>query len=81
MKHYTYRVMIEPDENKTFHAWVPGLPGCHTWGDSLEEVRRNARDAIQAYLANLAEGDEPIPEENGFEYFETLTETEIRQQG
>ncbi|MBI5327377.1 MAG: type II toxin-antitoxin system HicB family antitoxin [Deltaproteobacteria bacterium] len=41
MKTYTYRIIIEPDENKTYHAYVPALPGCHTWGKSIETARKN----------------------------------------
>ena len=37
---------------------VPTLPGCITEGDTFEEAERNARDAIQLYLASLApDGD------------------------
>jgi antitoxin HicB len=77
MRQYTFRVILEPDENNTFHGWVPALPGCHTWGDTLEETRTNLRDAIRAYVANLAADEQPIPEDAGFEYIETLSENEI----
>jgi predicted RNase H-like HicB family nuclease len=78
MKSYTFRILIEPDENNTYHAWAPGLPGCHTWGDTLQEARQNLKDAIRAYVANLADSNLPIPEEQGFEYYETISESEIR---
>lgn len=53
MKNYTFRVIIEPDENNTFHGYVPFLPGCHTWGETIEKTKKNLRDAIQAYIASL----------------------------
>jgi len=31
-------------------AWLvefPGLPGCHTFGEALDEARANAREALQ----------------------------------
>ena len=71
MKVYTYRVIVEPDENNTFHAFVPALPGCHTWGETFDEARRNARDAIDAYLRGLKTDGESIPEDNGIEILET----------
>lgn len=77
MQQYTFRVIVEPDENNTFHGWVPALPGCHTWGDTLPETRDNLRDAIRAYLANLVDDGQPIPVDSGFEYIETLTDLEI----
>ena len=73
MKVYTYRVIVEPDENNTFHAFVPALPGCHTWGETFDEARRNVRDAIDAYLRSLKTDGESIPEDNGVEILETVT--------
>ncbi len=72
MKFYTYRIIIEPDENNTFHASVPALPGCHTWGESLDEVRVNVRDAIDVYLRSLKADGESIPEDKGIEVFESI---------
>ena len=72
MKVYTYRVIVEPDENNTFHAFVPALPGCHTWGETFDEARRNVRDAIDAYLRSLKSDGESIPEDNGVEILETV---------
>lgn len=77
MRQYTFRVLIEPDENNTFHGWVPALPGCDTWADSLEETRANVRDAIRGYLAVLAGDERPIPVDTSVEYVETVMESEI----
>lgn len=78
MNSYTYRIIIEPDENNTFHGYAPSLPGCHTWGDSLEETRKNLADAIRAYLASLLAEGQTIPREAGFESFETVSEQDVR---
>lgn len=72
MKIYTYRIIIEPDENNTFHGYVPSLPGCHTWGNTIEETRVNLRDAIDIYLRSLIADGEKIPEERGIEMVETV---------
>jgi predicted RNase H-like HicB family nuclease len=29
---------------------LPALPGCHTYGVTLDEARANAREALQAWL-------------------------------
>ncbi|KKU13694.1 MAG: hypothetical protein UX17_C0011G0010 [Parcubacteria group bacterium GW2011_GWC2_45_7] len=73
MKSYTFRMIIEPDENGTFHGYAPVLSGCHTWGKTLEETRKNLKDAIKTYLASLIEDGESIPEEQGYEILETVT--------
>ena len=72
MKTYTYRVIIEPD-GKEYHGYVPALPGCHTCGKTIEETRKNLRDAISLYLENLKDKKVAIPEERSFESFETIT--------
>jgi predicted RNase H-like HicB family nuclease len=34
-----------------FSASIPALPGCHTQGDTLDEVRANLREAAEGWLA------------------------------
>ena len=68
---YTYRVIIEPDEGG-YHAFVPALSGCHTWGRTIKEARAMVRDAIDVYLRSLIADKEPIPEDLGMELFETV---------
>ncbi len=77
MKNYTFRVIIEPDEKNTFHGFVPSLPGCHTWGYSIEETRENIKDAIKAYVFSLIDDKLPIPQDKSFEAFETFSDKEL----
>jgi predicted RNase H-like HicB family nuclease len=56
-----YRVVLHLSE-EGFSVSVPGLPGCWSEGDTEEEALENIRDAIQDYLAAIAEQipvDEP----------------------
>ncbi|HBH46104.1 MAG: hypothetical protein A2445_02350 [Candidatus Jacksonbacteria bacterium RIFOXYC2_FULL_44_29] len=78
MKIYTFRVIIEPDENKTYHGFVPSLPGLNTWGESIEETKANVQDALKIYLMNMMDDQEPIPEETGYEFLQTITDSEIQ---
>lgn len=73
MQTYTFRTIIEPDEGGTFHGYAPALTGCHTWGDSLEETRRNLRDAMAAYVTSMIEDGEEVPGDVGYETLETVT--------
>ncbi|MFH1456989.1 MAG: type II toxin-antitoxin system HicB family antitoxin [Patescibacteria group bacterium] len=79
MNHYTFRTIIEPDENNTYHGWVPILRGCHTCGDSIEETKKNLKEAIEVYILSLQEDGEPIPQENGMESFETISMPDVMQ--
>jgi predicted RNase H-like HicB family nuclease len=43
-------VLPEPDAGG-YSASIPALPGCHTQGETLEEVRANLREAAEGWLA------------------------------
>jgi len=43
-------VQREPDAGG-YSASIPALPGCHTQGETLEEVRANLREAAEGWLA------------------------------
>ena len=72
MNTHTYRVIIEPD-GKYFHAYVPALPGCRTFGKTVLEARKHIHEAIAAYLEALIKLGEAIPADEGLELFETVS--------
>ncbi|RJQ32039.1 type II toxin-antitoxin system HicB family antitoxin [Candidatus Parcubacteria bacterium] len=74
---YTFRIIIEPDEKGTFHGYVPALSGCHTFGATIDETRKNLRDAISVYVSSLIADGEDVPQDNSFESFETVTSKEL----
>ena len=63
-KEYSYTVFFEPALEGGYIVTVPALPGLVTEGDTLDEAREMARDAIRAYLESLIKDGEPIPEED-----------------
>lgn len=67
----TYRTIIEPDDHG-YHGYVPALPGCHTFGLTIEETKRYLREAITGHLASLKQHNEPIPTDDSVESFETF---------
>lgn len=34
-----YPVVLRPDDNDTFVAYVPAIAVCHTWGETTEEAQ------------------------------------------
>ena len=54
-KVYEFDVVILEDEDGGYVALVPELPGCHTQGDSIDELLANTKEAIQLYLETLIE--------------------------
>jgi len=60
----TYTIVLEEDEAVGgFTVTCPALPGVVTEGDTLEEARAMAADAIEGYLEVLQEDGLPIPVE------------------
>jgi predicted RNase H-like HicB family nuclease len=57
-----YRVVIERDESGAWIAHVRGLRGCHTYGRTLDQVRRRIREALSLWVedADTAELAEEI---------------------
>ena len=52
----TFTAVVERDpETQLFVGYIPGFPGAHTQGATLEELRENLREV----LAMLLEDGEP----------------------
>ena len=49
-----YLVVVKKTE-EGYSVSCPGLPGCWSQGDSEEEALENIQDAIQEYLAAVAD--------------------------
>ncbi|GBD95283.1 MAG TPA: type II toxin-antitoxin system HicB family antitoxin [Nitrospirae bacterium] len=67
-------VVIEKDDHG-YYAYCPELEGCHTQGDSLEEVMANIKEAIELYLETLSE--EEIKEAISKEILTTTLEVQV----
>lgn len=62
-----YIVHFDPAEEGGYIVRVPSLPGCNTEGDTLEEAKQNAREAIALYLDSLRSHNLPIPPEDDYD--------------
>lgn len=41
---------------------VPALPGCHTWGESYEQLLEMLKDAVEGWLEVASQQEEIEPE-------------------
>ncbi|WP_456474646.1 type II toxin-antitoxin system HicB family antitoxin [Candidatus Pyrohabitans sp.] len=72
MKQLTYRILLRKEPEGGYTVIVPSLPGCVTYGDTIEEAIQMAKEAIELYIESLREHGEELPtEEDTLEY--TLT--------
>jgi predicted RNase H-like HicB family nuclease len=60
---YVYRVVVERDEDR-YHAEIPTLPGCYSWGYTFEEALKNIKEALELWLEVKREEGERIPVED-----------------
>ncbi len=69
MKVMNYRILLREEDEGGYTVIVPSLPGCVTFGETIEEAVQMAREAIELYLESLKIHEEPIPTERRmFEY-------------
>ena len=50
----TYRVVLRKEPEGTYTAIVPALPGCITWGETIEHAMEMAKEAIEGYIEVLS---------------------------
>jgi predicted RNase H-like HicB family nuclease len=53
-------IAIHKDENSVYGVTVPDVPGCYSWGDTIDEAIKNARAAIYSHYEVLAESGEAL---------------------
>jgi len=57
---YVYAAIFNPEGDK-YNVSFPDLPGCLTFGDTLEDAVYMAQDALCLWLYHSEEEKEPIP--------------------
>ena len=57
-----YPALIEYDHaDGAYNVSFPDLPGCFTYGRTLEDAKENAREALSAYLESLVSRNLEVP--------------------
>ena len=54
-------VLIEKDEDGVFIGTVPSLKGCYSYGNTLDELMANVKEAIEAYLEAFGLMEKELP--------------------
>ncbi len=52
---YYYKIIIEPQEEGGYTAYVPKLPGCVSEGDTYDMALVNIKEALELYLETMKE--------------------------
>ena len=56
-----YTIVIRPDDNGTFVAYVPAIPGCHAWGRTPDEARAELTNVFAMIREEYESEGRPLP--------------------
>ncbi|MEW6245647.1 MAG: type II toxin-antitoxin system HicB family antitoxin [Nitrospirota bacterium] len=74
MTFYHFEIVVEKEsDDQGYSAYSPTLPGCFSNGKTIEEARRNIREAIQQHIASLLAHGQPVPQNENLVHVEELT--------
>ena len=74
MQFYHFEIVIEKEpEDEGYFAYSPTLPGCFSNGKTIEETKRNIREAITQHLEALRSHRQIIPQHEKLVHVEELT--------
>jgi len=63
MKFYSFEIVIEKElEDDGYYACSPTLPGCFSNGKTIEEAKKNIREAVQQHVVSLIDHAQHIPQ-------------------
>jgi predicted RNase H-like HicB family nuclease len=58
---HEYTVVTKPDDNGTFVAYVPAIPGCHAVGKTPDEARAELANVFSMIVEEYAEEGRTLP--------------------
>lgn len=60
-KNLRFPTVFQREAEGGFTVTVPALPGCVTFGKTIEEAEKMAEEAIQLYLEDMLNNGESLP--------------------
>lgn len=66
-RRYRYTVIFEPLPEGGYDVIFPAIPEICTSGETLEEARVMAQDALRCYIESALENDEALPQDLSIE--------------
>jgi predicted RNase H-like HicB family nuclease len=74
MQFYAFEIVIEKEpEDEGYLAHSPTLPGCFSNGRTIEEAKRNIREAVEQHVAALRAHGQAIPQHERLVHVEELS--------
>ncbi len=60
---YDYTMIIRPEDNGTFAAYVPAIAGCHAWGKTPDEAQAELINVFEMIQDEYKEEGRLLPED------------------
>lgn len=61
MKKLIYQAVFELSEGGGYGVYFPDLPGCTSYGETLERAQVNAREALGLHIYGMEQDGEAVP--------------------
>ena len=58
-----YTIVIRPEDNGTYVAYVPAIEGCHAWGETSEVARLELNNVFEMIVEEYQETNTSLPED------------------
>ena len=58
-----YTIVLRPDDNGTFVAYVPAIAGCHAWGETPEAAQAELPYVFEMICEEYIEQGKSLPED------------------
>jgi predicted RNase H-like HicB family nuclease len=55
-----FPIAVHKDDGSVYGVTVPDIAGVHSWGDTIDEAMRNAKEAIIGHVSTLVELGENV---------------------
>ena len=60
---HDYTIVLRPDDNGTFVAYVPAIPGCHAWGETPDEAQAEIVNVFEMIREEYREEGRQLPQD------------------
>jgi predicted RNase H-like HicB family nuclease len=58
-----YTMVVRPDDNGTFVAYLPAIQGCHAWGETSEQASSELINVFDMIQEEYLEAGRSLPED------------------
>jgi predicted RNase H-like HicB family nuclease len=74
MRFYSFQIIIEKEpDDPGYFAYSPTVPGCFSNGATIEEAKKNIREAIEQHLEAILSHNQVVPQHSRLVHVEELS--------